>query len=77
MCKFTYGLLVIFMLTLFVYESCSIPNPPNDNKNECDPSLCARVRCYKVLPEACDPNSERYVKSDGNCYCCDTCIPIE
>lgn len=64
-------------LTLLMCKSTNANNNGNNMKNDCDPTLCSRVRCYNVPPEACDPNSERYVKRDGNCYCCDTCVPID
>lgn len=64
-----------FCALLIVSILIGIVSTRGEDKNNCDPSLCSRIRCYSVTPEACDPNSEIYVKRDGVCFCCDTCIP--
>lgn len=69
---------LVFLSVILTIISIATIIEADDNNNEenCNPELCKAIRCYNVGPEACDPNSERYVKRDGVCHCCDTCVPI-
>lgn len=70
--KFVILFTLLFASFIFITTEGAV----RDREKNCDPELCTRIRCYNVEPDACDKNSEIYVKRDGLCHCCDTCIGI-
>lgn len=69
-----FTVVIILCVNIVITTSEVLVDKPVVKKTDCG-DFCSRVRCAQQKQEDCNESTEVFMPRDGDCYCCDRCIP--